>query len=112
MTSVMSEALLSNFQEKILKNFGSPQNEMVRGDAFSQCVRFLMQYYGTTGVLLQFCRFRPNTGGHMPVRRTPLGVGVLFTQQGHTGPHNHILPFPFSFALLSTALLCSPLPSS
>ncbi len=30
MTSVLSEALLSNFQEKILKNFGSPQSEMVR----------------------------------------------------------------------------------
>jgi len=29
MTSVLSEALLSNFQEKILKNFGSPQSEMV-----------------------------------------------------------------------------------
>jgi hypothetical protein len=30
LTSVLSEALLSNFQEKILKNFGTMQAEMVR----------------------------------------------------------------------------------
>ncbi|ELR12745.1 UAA transporter family protein [Acanthamoeba castellanii str. Neff] len=80
MTSVLSEALLSNFQEKILKNFGSPQSEMVFYSNFVGFVQILAVtiFSGELVTAMEFCMQNKGTLGLVMMEATMGYFGVYF----------------------------------